>query len=808
MIGSGIGVAQDGAYQLSGAVDNYVELGDPVAFDGQLWFVKNNSSTFFPKYPRGLYYASSGVWDLTPLKVKWSEDSGSWMNWTNWADYMTGSTSVNIGDRVLYNGNTYRNLTGVQIATAPDTDTANWAIVTLENIIKVAKSGGDYTTIEAALSAADGVTKTSILIAPGVYTENNPLQGKANITLKSLGGQNTVEIQASNSNANLFNLVSGFSLDDLTVSGVSGVGFYAFELLSPGSVLLDDVIIKDCENGIHLNHVGGQLILSVVSYQGTLTRALFVEAGNANSTILSVVGTATIETFVYITGVNSKASFVGLVSESPNLTTGIYADDGSSVSGSGDRLLNAYDGVVVQGDNTTVRLDGLQLQNPQNDGFRIQNVGSGIVLALFATSIFGAGRYNFIVENPNSTTVGNGFTETDKSSIVAGAKFFAYLLDIKESDEALKILGELHVGTSLRPAESVFGAGDSHTFEYVYTFDGVSTYIDKTDTAVSPSSSTFSLDGITAGNALYIANKFPLTFEGIKIAITSAANMGTGEIIAEYLTGSGWVEFNGCTSQSTPGFLKYAKTYFNQDGSYHIKFNPYIRDTWIVSDPVGLGTEYYWMRFRVVTAITTSPIIQQIKIHTNRTEINTDGTIENHMDARVYKKLNVDAIRPLEGNMQSASIYVDENVGVGLENNRFTTVSDILGISFELPEDCDTSAPIIFVWKGKFASTGSIDFTIRRKIVTPGDLYTNIEPGASGDTVIVNTGTIAIAAADTREDFRVDIDISDAIPSRENGFGDEIWITLQYPTRGAGNFDYTKLSANYLSDFAGRHIRQ
>lgn len=289
--------------------------------------------------------------------------------------------------------------------------------------------------------------------------------------------------------------------------------------------------------------------------------------------------------------------------------------------------------------------------------------------------------------------------------------------------------------------------------------------------------------------------------------IDTAATMGGGEIIAEYYNGA-WTEFNACTVLSEPGFLKYAKNYFDQTGSYHIKYNPYIQDDWIVNDPIGLLTNYYWMRFRIVTDITTSPIIQQIKIHTNRTEINIDGTIEKHMNARVYKKLVVDAIKPVEGSMQSASIYVDENVGVGLENNRFTTAGDLLGVSFELPEDCDTSAPLIFVWKGKFASTGNVDFTVRRKIVQPGSTYTNSEPAASGETATVTTGTIAIASSNIREDFRVEIDISDAIPSRTSSFGDEIWITLQYPTRGAGNFDYTKLSANYLSDFDGRHIKQ
>jgi hypothetical protein len=332
-------------------------------------------------------------------------------------------------------------------------------------------------------------------------------------------------------------------------------------------------------------------------------------------------------------------------------------------------------------------------------------------------------------------------------------------------------------------------------------------FTDRTEAATSFSGSTFTFDGIAADNSIYIADRFPITFEGIKVVVDTAAVLGTGNIVAEFWNGTSWEEFNGNTVQSNTPFLKFAKNYFNQIGGYHIKYNPYIRDTWTVNDPMALGTSYYWMRFRITSDITTAPVIQQVKVHTDRTEINSDGTIEYHMDGRTYKKLVVDAIKPIEGSMQSANVYVDENVGVGFADNRFTSTGDLLGVSFELPEDCDTSAPLIFVWKGKFATSGNVDFTVRSKVVKPGDSYTNSEPAASGEVVTVTTGSIPVTL-NTRTDFRVDLDISNAIPSRENGFGDEIWITIQYPTRGGGNFDYTKLSANYLSDFNGRHIRQ
>ena len=50
-------------------------------------------------------------------------------NIIDWSAYLTKSEGIITGDRVLYNGITYINLTGTQIPTAPDTDTTNWTIL-------------------------------------------------------------------------------------------------------------------------------------------------------------------------------------------------------------------------------------------------------------------------------------------------------------------------------------------------------------------------------------------------------------------------------------------------------------------------------------------------------------------------------------------------------------------------------------------------------------------------------------------------------------------------------------------------------
>lgn len=805
---------------IKGSELTWGDLPTPVSnYTNQLWYVSTGSGGLFSafgayKYPKGLYSpnATSTAWEHVPINVKVAEDSTTLVNITNWTEFVSYAFDVAIGDRVIYNNSEYKNLTG-SLGTAPDTDTLNWESLSLFNVLTVAKSGGQYTSIKDALDSITDASATNlytIYIGPGVYVENNPIQLQAYVGLVG-SAKYTTQIEPLNPNTDLFTGANFATLDNMTLAFVTGATNYAVNMAVPGEILIQNVSTFNCSNGYLINNAVAVMdivdVFFLTDVASTIT-GIKVSSGRVETRYIKVLGLSDVGTIIDIDGSSSSATLASILSYSPNVDCICCLQNGANVAGGGIIAQNALDGIVVLGTNTNVDLSSNQIINIQNDGFRIENTGTNIRVNLFTTNITGSGNLNFNIQNANSITTGGGFTELSQGYIEPGAGFYASIIDIVEGDEGLNILGELHVGSSTIPSESVFGRGDSHTHEYVYTFDGVSTYTDRTEQAISFSGSTFAFDGVTAGNAIYIANRFPLKFEGVKIEIDTAATIGAGEIVAEYWNGSTWIEFNGCTVSSTPGFLKFAKNYFSQSGSYHIKYDPFIRDNWVTNDPPTLGTNYYWMRYRIATAITTSPTIQQIKIHTDRAEINTDGTIEFHMDARVYKKLVVDAIRPVEGSMQNADIYVDENVGVGLENNRYTTSGDLLGFSFELPEDCDTSAPLIFVWKGKFATTGDVNFTVRRKIVAPGDAYTNTEPVASGETLTLTTGLITIAAANVREDFRVDIDISDAIPSRNNGFGDEIWITLQYPTRGAGNFDYTKLSANYLSDFAGRHIRQ
>ena len=49
--------------------------------------------------------------------------------------------------------------------------------------------------------------------------------------------------------------------------------------------------------------------------------------------------------------------------------------------------------------------------------------------------------------------------------------------------------------------------------------------------------------------------------------------------------------------------------------------------------------------------------------------------------------VNIGSAKPFEGLMQNQTIYLDENLGVGYQVNKFTASTDKLGFGFTIPNN-------------------------------------------------------------------------------------------------------------------------
>jgi len=671
---------------------------------------------------------------------------------------------------------------------------------------------GDLASVIAGITDAASDNMYKIEVRPGDYT-TEPVILKPYIYINGVD-KAACKFTADSVSDTIFDLTVSSGIENLTIGGAtSGIGV-DFTTATPGFAFANNITVLDCQTGLlFAGGATGAMEVDGITFNGTFTTGVNHTSGNLTLRTPAVAGTSTLTTFLNITGASDILTLDRPISFSSNVTTALSIANGARVSANDGNFVGCTNGVVISGDDTNFVASGFKVFNCTNDGLRIDATGTSPVVTLVSSIIDGSTNFNINILNTTASITGNCITDTSKVATIDGASVNFYILDDLEGDRGVKFIGEAAIGTQLRPSELIAGEGDSHTYLKCYSQISTGAFTDRTTAARSASGSTFTFDDLLTNSAIYVANDIQTTagdylvFHGLKISIDTACVCNYGDVIAEYWNGSAWTEFNGSTQLSGAPHWKYRKEYFDRTGSYHIKFDPNILTDWTENDPMSLGSTRHWMRFRLTATVTTAPIFQQFKVSTSRAEVNEDGSREGHGFGRNIKKLTLDASGPIEGNMQSSDIYVDANVGVAFTFNRYTAVGDMYGFSFELPEDCDTSIPIIIAWKGKFASSGSPQFTVRRNIVSPGDPYINSEPGASGNTQTV-LSTIRAVTANVREDFSVEIDVSDAIPSRASGgFGDEIWVTIQNTTR-AGNFDHTKYSANYGSDFDGRHLEQ
>lgn len=380
----------------------------------------------------------------------------------------------------------------------------------------------------------------------------------------------------------------------------------------------------------------------------------------------------------------------------------------------------------------------------------------------------------------------------------------------KEGDRATEHIEEIHIGIPEKGFESVFGEGESYTRGMlVYTYDTIGGFVDISTEARSITESTFTYTNNTVNNAIYVASSLnngidKLHHHGIKTIITSGST--GGEVVIEYYNGSDWVEFNGFESQASGQFLPHAKQYFQYEGDHQIRYDLLIElDSWIKYDPVGYGTDLYWVRYRIISSPTQLPIIEQFKLHTSRTEINADGFIELFGLSRSYSQLpiNLGNAKPIAGNMQNQSIYVAQDVGIGFQQNKFTTTTDILGFNFVLPFETDTSTPLIVNWGGLPSQADTIEWQVQLHVHAAGNTLYTTNPTNTPTTTVTVSGTTTTGISNT---FSALLDISDAITRRTtNEPGDLIWVTIQ-PITLNGTFTLIGIVADYAKWCIGGHL--
>lgn len=700
----------------------------------------------------------------------------------------------------------------------------------IENTIDVAKSGGDFTTIKAAMTASS--PGDVIVVHPGVYIEDNPLPSVSQVTVLGIGGRATTTIQAANANQNLFTTGDNLTIESVTFSDVSGVLSWVIDINQDHGVIIKNCTMLDCSNGIKMNSSNANVNVSqlfIETDSSSTDIAIQSNSGNLNICGGEVYKQSTVNVVFNLDGASAISTIRDFVSFSANVGSAIEADNSSrSVIYSSSFV--AMDYGVIAGGGVNLQLVSTSMFNATQDNIRITNSGSNTQVSAQSVVVEGAGSYDVNVLSSSATIYGFAIMSPDKLNFVSGANLIGATVSLKEGDESLDVYRELHVGIPELGAEAAFGKGDSYTRGMiVYTFNPTgSVFTDVSVEARSASGSTFTFPATAINNAIYVASSLSsdgsvLKHSGIKAIISTAVTVGSGEIITEYWNGSSWSEIDTMSTYSSDQYMPYGNSIFQRTGSEQIRYDiNTVNDGWTANDPVSLGQNYFWVRYRISSAITTSPVFQQWKLHTDRTEINSDGFMEFFGNARTQNSIFDFTLGNFQAALSSPSnqdLYIGnaggDRLGYGLIENEFVNTIDRIARANRLPPTIDTSSGLDIEWSFIVSTTPVAGQFVRWQIqwglTKNGDTVDQTSNNTGNTTIQTKTIDVDLTGLSIEEQksSTLHIEIPSAVSRASSEFGDILW--MQFSRIGSsdtytGNCSLININAKFWNWCVGGHI--
>ncbi len=294
--------------------------------------------------------------------------------------------------------------------------------------------------------------------------------------------------------------------------------------------------------------------------------------------------------------------FMGTV-QAQLCTRGFLCETGATIRLTGGEVVACITAGVEVGSTGTVEMYGVSISS---------SIALDINLTSATASFFGAGNK----------------IRSDLVGLVSGATFVGVSVSETPSDTSVTIRGELHVGTVDEPSETALGGGDSHTqgMTVLRTSDDIA-FTDITSFVLFPadSSTAIAFNSTAVGERLYIGGSFA-RFSGLKKTLTVAASPTAtlSQVSWEFWNGALWTSFETMSTDSDFPYTPHGCEAFRLNGS-QFRFAPL--PGWVTTTIDGVVS--FWVRATIAgSPLVTNPVLDQIKLQTNHTEINQDGFIE------------------------------------------------------------------------------------------------------------------------------------------------------------------------------------
>ena len=292
----------------------------------------------------------------------------------------------------------------------------------LENIINVAKSGGDFTSIKLAvdsITASSEFNRYVVKVAPGYYFEEAiVLQGKEFV---SIVGEDIlgVIVVPKDAGQTMFTVGNNNELSFMTISGATGgVGILCDNI--GGFSLVHKLSLYDCGINIYV-------------HSSTADSTFYGEYLDFNGSYYYGTKTISENGFIAYCNIENYYNFpTGPIDTIANLVQGsgatlsVFVGDGIGNGVSGSTNYQVSDYAVLKTISTTADNWGY--------GIRILNVGGPSTFDVDSYSIVNSLVYDLSIEHPNTFgTFGGGSASHSKINNLSNDVYWAFL-DVEDGE--------------------------------------------------------------------------------------------------------------------------------------------------------------------------------------------------------------------------------------------------------------------------------------------------------------------------------------------------------------------------------------
>jgi hypothetical protein len=511
---------------------------------------------------------------------------------------------------------------------------------------------------------------------------------------------------------------------------------------------------------------------------------------------------------------------------------GKFVNDAFVTSGS-NSAMTVFNGVIANCDKGLVTSEestitaATLLLNFNNTGSVLEGADQGAQQNLSSVTFLNSADNDIAINQSSSfVDLNSCILRDDKITFVTGSGIRGIYVNSRTDERSVDVVSELHVGTPERPSEATFGEGDSYVRGVLLYQSGSGGISENKAVSASLAGDGLTLPifgSTTAGEQIYIAsdrlnkNANKVKHEGFKYTLNTFPSGGA--ILSYFWDGTDWTQFNYMVTEAGGDYLPAGREFFVSgsgavDDTYHLRYDEDldISGSW-VSRTIGTGEASepvrFWTKFEIITDLITNPVIDQLKLHSNRTELNEDGFIEFFGDSRPRGSLpwHTSQLAPAATAVGNMDIWWSDNLDVGMLENNLNSNGDRVTFHSSMPPDFDTSTPVKF----RFAVrpdgvSGTFSYTIRWTWAEPGS---GVHDDAAGAPT-THPNEQSLAGSVTITDDQVNwieesLDFPDAIAVRKNGFGDILVVGIER-TAAPASTGIIVVDGRYTKWCNGEHV--